>query len=525
VKPVTLNLATRPFRNNVLVGSLIAFVGIGLVSATVYNLYVYLGYGSAYARLQQDQTDDRARIVTLQAEERRLADEVRKRDFHRAYERGKLASELVRKSAFSWTLLFNTLEGVVPPDVVMTAIRPNISADAIVLRIEGVAKNPVAFLSFQDRLLKNPMFTRVFPASERKLNPSLPDVTFLLTCDYLPTAPAQKGDLVAEKQGAAAAETAAGTDPGAAPTGTPPAAAAEAPSATPGQAATAAGPPGAAAAAPGTRVAQASMPVGRDGLPVDGDPVIVLAPGALHTPGVATSEPGPANKRGRRSPAQADKAPKPADPAPKPAAPPAKPATTPAKTVTPPAGPATTQAKPTAARPKAPPSAAGEGDDAVPGAATGAPVAGPAGTAPRSPDPSRTSRDGRVWDPNVPRTMPAKVQALRSAEPKPPEGSTPATRLDMPLSFTRAPVGDVYEKLAKAHGVRFEFGPGVDKAVPVTLNLQGRPLDQALEMLMLQTRQRVTRKSDGVYRVFGPESGSALGTAPVTEEPITGGTP
>lgn len=515
MRPVTLNLASRPFRNNVLVGSLLTVIGVGLVAATGYNLYVFLGYGNAYARLQQEQTDDRARIVTLQIEERGLAEQVRGRDFRRAFERGKLASELVRKSAFSWTALFNTLEGVVPPDVVMTAIRPNISADGIVIRIEGVAKNSLAFLSLQDRLLTSPLFTRVYPSSERRLNPNLPDISFLLTCDYLPQAP-PTADKVAAGTGADAAgaaapaggegaeSTAAAATPVAEAGAVPAAGAATTAGATQPSAGGGAA-QGAPASAHGTLLAQSAMVVGRDGRPVDGGAEPLLAPGAIYTPPPAATAAAPAKKGGKRRPAPAGAGPRAEVPAPA-----AKPA----------AGAGTTAKSPAATLPASAKPAATAGSTAP--AATVAPdAAGTAETAgPRPGAPARTSPDGRVWDPNLPRTMPAQRKAALASQPKAPERATAATRLDVPLSFAAAPAGDVYERLAEAHGVRFEFRPGVDRAAPVTLNLQGRRLEDALALVGGQTHQRVTRIADGVYQVEGPESGRALGVAPVAEEPI-----
>jgi len=77
VNPITLNLATRPFRNNVLAGSLLGVIGAAIVVATIANLYVYFSYGQSYARLQLDQAQDRARLTQLEEEEKRLAGEVR----------------------------------------------------------------------------------------------------------------------------------------------------------------------------------------------------------------------------------------------------------------------------------------------------------------------------------------------------------------------------------------------------------------------------------------------------------------
>jgi len=209
LKPLPLNLASRPFRNNLLVGTLLTVVGAALIGGTAFNLYVYLSYGAAYATLQRAQEEDRARITELQKQERDLAAQIKTRDFRSAYGRGKLASELIRKSAFSWTQLFNTLETVIPPDVVLAAIRPNISSDGIVLRIEGVAKSHLALLTLEEKLQGHDAFKKVAPISERKLNPNLPDITFLVSCDYIPPSLAPPAVTAANETGENAAASAA----------------------------------------------------------------------------------------------------------------------------------------------------------------------------------------------------------------------------------------------------------------------------------------------------------------------------
>jgi type IV pilus assembly PilN-like protein len=518
VKPVTLNLASRPFRNNTLVGSILTIVGVGLVAATAYNLYVFLGYGSAYAQLQKEQNDDRGRIAQLQVEERKLAEQVRGRDFRAAFERGKLASELVRKNAFSWTLLFNTLEKVVPPDVVMTAIRPNISSDTIVIRIEGVAKSPTAFLSLQDRLQRSPDFTKVYPQTERQLNPNLPDITFLLSCEYLPQV-AQPPDKVAGDQGSAAPsgappEQATGptqaSGPAAAPA--PPAGAVAAnanpPNApAPGETTGASDPAAAGAAAPviegpkaaarATRVAQMSVPVGRDGLPIDAAPQTTLAPGGLYAAPAAADTGRPPTNPGTKKSGAGGK---------------------------PEAG------KPSGSRSAVPTNPAGH-DPAKPpahGSPAGDKTSGAAATTAPAPAEGvrhRTIVGGRVWDPNNPMTMPAKQKADLAARPKPPEKPVVATRLDVPLLFKAVPAGDVYARLAEAHGVRFQFQPGFDRTTPVSLDLRGRRLEDALAMVAGQAHHRVKKIADGVYRVEGSESGQALEEGSVAEEPLGEGTP
>jgi Tfp pilus assembly protein PilN len=507
VKPITLNLASRPFRNNTLTGTLLGVAGAAIVVATIANLYVYLSYGQSYAKLLLDQAQDRARLTQLEAEEKRLAGEVRARDFRRAFERGKLASELIRKSAFSWTLLFNTLEAVVPPDVVMTAIRPNISAEGIIIRIEGVAKQHMALLTFEEKLLRHPAFSKVFPSNERQLNPSLPDITFLLTCDYLPehagTPQASSKDAVASApaagSGAAGAEgaaaTAAGT--GAAGVGGQEAAAQD------GAAARAAGP-----------IPVAGATVGRDGKPRD--PRVagrtIIAPGAIllaatspaagthasakaATAGSsgksATSHSTPAGEAGRSAADRPDvKAPSPPAPA-----------TTAANTPTAPPG--------TAAR--APGSASPSG--ATPAGAAGVPPA--PGATPPPPAAGVPPADA-----NDPRNADQRLVGAHGPHRRFSVGPAPAQRLDIPLNFDNRTVAEIYDRMGRAYMVRFDLDPIVDRQRRVTLNLQGRKLEDAVILMGGMAHHLITRVSAGVYRVSPAEKGMPIGDAPVTEEPL-----
>ncbi|HUD71948.1 MAG TPA: hypothetical protein VMQ62_08300, partial [Dongiaceae bacterium] len=87
-------------------------------------------------------------------------------------------------------------------------------------------------------------------------------------------------------------------------------------------------------------------------------------------------------------------------------------------------------------------------------------------------------------------------------------------------SFTATPVGEVYDRLAAAHGVRFRIDPGVDRSFPVTVNLQGRRLEDALALIAGQARHRVRRIADGSYTVVAVGADRALADAPVAEEPL-----
>jgi len=450
VRVLAINLATRPFRNNRVVGSVVAGLATALVLTTAYNLYVYLNYANRYGELQRLENDYRSRLAGLETEERRLAKEIQARDFKRVYDQGKFANDLIVRRGFSWTQLFNTLEGVVPPDVMMTSLRPSFKEDGIIISAQGVAKNHVALYTLQDTLLKDRRFAHVYPANERKLNPSRPEITFALNFDYLPPA--------------AAAVPAAVTAQG----GTPPAppslpAATDAP---PKEVAASAATPASVKPGPASEVprATASLPpprgtVGRDGRPraAAGLARLVSAPGGIYVPpGFALPSDGASKGSHDRKPAPHDAAAgRAAKPDPPVAAPPAPQRAT---------GPVTTTAQ-AATRPPAP--------------------AGPAAPA-------------------------------RTVGPS----TTPAVRLDVRLAFTARPVGEVYEALSRAHGVRFQIDPAVDRAARITVDLGGKRLDDAIAVVSRAAGHRVSRQGNGLYTVVAVGGGEPIGEKPIVEEPL-----
>jgi Tfp pilus assembly protein PilN len=487
VNRVTLNLATHPFRNNSIVGTVLAAVVAATIGATVYNGYVYTNYGGRFHGLEQEEKQQRERLQALETDERRLSKEIAAHDFKRLYGRGQFAADLILKRAFSWTLLFNKLESLMPPDVMMTAIRPHISSEGIDIRVEGIAKNHGALIALEDSLLKNTHFTRVYPASERRLNPSRPEITFVMQFDYVSSKGIPGPEAVADASpapspgGPAAQAAAASASP------TPPAAALA-------SVATKDAPPVPVAAAPADKGPVLGT-VGRDGRPRTPELLaqVMAAPGGFYPEAPAPLEPPSAGKKpktGQRGNAR---------PAGEPAVPAAPSRTT---------GAAGGPSAPAGSR-----QAAGSQVSAV-SLPTG-PVL-PTARPPLVPGlPARR-------DPN--RGVPRKEQRPQPAPPLQAE-PIPATRLDTSLRFSARPVGDVYAALSRAHGVRFDIDPSVDAKAPVSVDLAGKNLKDAIAVLSKATGHRVVRVRDGVYRVVLLAGGEPLSDRPLQEEPLQSAEP
>jgi Tfp pilus assembly protein PilN len=473
VKAISLNLASRPFRNNLAVGLLLWSVAAAAVLASAYNGYVYLNYGGHYGELQQEEKQHLQRLAALQTEERKLGKEIQTRDFRRLSGRGQFAGDQILKRSFSWTLLFNKLEDVIPNEVMMTAIRPHIASEGIVIRVDGVAKSHGALISLEDALQSKPMFTRVYPSSERKINPGRPEIAFALNFDYLPgkAIDGPEAPVVAQATSAALPDDSE-HKPAAGPAGAPKVAVAPA-----------------GVSAPDTKILGT---VGRDGRPRDGEVLArrVVAPGGIYPDALPLDE---KEKDG------------------KPKKPPARGRETKAPTAE--------HAPAAAPRSDGAPNGAGGGSQAdragngIPGVLS--PASWQDGSqAPRPPLASvmPVRRDPNLGPPPARRTRPPYV-----AEP------VPATRLDVRLKFRAQPLRVVCESLAAAHGAQLEIDPAIDPRTLVTVDLSGKNLKDALAALTKATGLRVNRSGDGQYRIVTVAGGEPMTEKPIREEPLVVG--
>ena len=184
MRPLEINLATRPFRNNTLYWTGFGSAALGLAALTVVNLWLFIGFGSSMEFHRQDLSAKQRRRDALLVEEQRLGRKLEKTDFKGLAVQADFANDAIRRRTFSWTELFNRLEEVVPPTVMMLSIRPDIQPEGISIIVEGIANDPEGLLQFEENLLRKPVFARIYPGSERREQRDR-QLHFSLQFDYL----------------------------------------------------------------------------------------------------------------------------------------------------------------------------------------------------------------------------------------------------------------------------------------------------------------------------------------------------
>lgn len=176
IPALEINLATRPFRNN-----LALWIGYGVGAALVvgfsaWNLWAAIDQASRLAELRESMSVVEAKLADLDAREATALAEIAKIDVDALAVRAERANEVIDRRALSWTRLFNRMEEVQPYEVRMVSIRPVYAGGAtpqagldaapdgtVPVAVEGAAQSLEAFLEFERELVMDPHFAQVEP--------------------------------------------------------------------------------------------------------------------------------------------------------------------------------------------------------------------------------------------------------------------------------------------------------------------------------------------------------------------------
>ena len=120
------NLSTRPFYNERAVHMIIGIAAVLLTALTAWNVYSVIRLSKANTELSTRVNRDHAEAVELS----KMADDIRRKinqdELRRVVNSAREANTLIDQRTFSWTAFFNVLETTMPPDVMLTSVRPSI---------------------------------------------------------------------------------------------------------------------------------------------------------------------------------------------------------------------------------------------------------------------------------------------------------------------------------------------------------------------------------------------------------------
>jgi Tfp pilus assembly protein PilN len=190
VKPLHLNLASRPYRDYRPVYAVI-------VAASLLIAYLTLVNFDTYYRYRHETRTTRAKIEQLDVQtetERRRADQadaqLKTVNMTALDKQTRFINAQLAERAFSWSELLDKLEKVLPQNVRITTISPTFDETTGLVHLEIACEDKVGggMIEMINRMMTASQFTRPFPHVETRTgaDPKSGSYQFSLSVDFKP---------------------------------------------------------------------------------------------------------------------------------------------------------------------------------------------------------------------------------------------------------------------------------------------------------------------------------------------------
>jgi type IV pilus assembly protein PilN len=186
VKPLHLNLASRPYRDYRPVYATV--VVMSLITA-----FLMLNNVETYYRYTRDTQSTRAKIEMIEGQtqqERQRAAAVQERikglDLGRLAAQTKFVNTKLSERAFSWSMLLDELESVLTDDVRLLSVTPTFDQSGkINLVLSFQSKTAEGMIKTINRMNADPQFRNPFPNMQTE-DPESGGFSFALRVEYVP---------------------------------------------------------------------------------------------------------------------------------------------------------------------------------------------------------------------------------------------------------------------------------------------------------------------------------------------------
>ena len=163
MRTIEINLATRPFHNNLLLYLGYAAGIVTITAFTAFNVLTLTRHARTVAQLDSEMASGRAQLEQLNRDGERYKKEIESRNLKDLAQRINAANGILVEREFSWTRLLSALEEAEPYKVRLLDLRPTVSPAGVLIQARGIARDLDNYLELQQKLLDHPMFRRVYP--------------------------------------------------------------------------------------------------------------------------------------------------------------------------------------------------------------------------------------------------------------------------------------------------------------------------------------------------------------------------
>lgn len=181
------NLATRPFYNERLVSLLLLLVAVAAAALMTYNVQEFLRLSETRRALNERIARDEGEAARIRAETAGVRKTVDLVGLRRLSADAAEANSLIDQRTFSWTSFFGVLEAVMPYDVRLQNVAPQIERGQFIIKMGVIAKTADDLNDFKVALQKTGIFADTFSSAETITDANL--IAATVQAIYEPAAP------------------------------------------------------------------------------------------------------------------------------------------------------------------------------------------------------------------------------------------------------------------------------------------------------------------------------------------------
>jgi len=170
---IRTNLSTRPFYNERAVHFLVGLAAILVAALTIWNVVRVVTLSRENTELASRVNNDHAEAAQLT----RMAGEIRQKidraELQLVVDSAREANALIDQRTFSWTAFFNRLEATMPPDVMLTSVRPAVKEGETRVNMIVLGRRAEDVDEFIERLEATGAFEDIVPAQQDRTEDGL----------------------------------------------------------------------------------------------------------------------------------------------------------------------------------------------------------------------------------------------------------------------------------------------------------------------------------------------------------------
>ena len=163
---VQTNLSTRPFYNERPVHLALGIVALLVLGLTVFNITQAVRLSSRNTELTERADRVEAVVADVAGQTLAIQRDINRTELDAVVTAAREANALIDRRIFSWTEFFNRIESTLPPDVMMTSVRPEIGEEEITVSMGVLGRRVEDIETFMGRLEATGAFAELLARQE-----------------------------------------------------------------------------------------------------------------------------------------------------------------------------------------------------------------------------------------------------------------------------------------------------------------------------------------------------------------------